>query len=897
MSAYLSENKTITLFCTMSSIQPLTSTLINTNKMPDRLSCQTDSYGIVQEISAAFLTYFKDKIVVGKPFAHLFADYHQYIIENYYEQPSEIVTDFSLDITSEDSEEEIGVNWTAFKDQINGCIYWVGLVVTPLSRSLEFFDKVQEMASVGGWEVDVQKNEKMFWSRQIFDIFGLPYTKVPPVIDTFAFFHPEDRPTIERVYEECVTKGIPYDKEIRFINAKKEHLWVRSICFAEKDESGKIVKLRGTFQDITRRKHSEIELAESWQFYEQVVENYLNGAVIIYDANLKVVKTGGTDESFISLFPQDGSGTMYDEANINGLSKYVGIYKEATEGDKFVFEEEINGQHYVINILPFINGISRSKYGILLARNVTSERQLILEKNQAEQATAAKTQFLSHVSHEIRTPLNAVIGLIDILSMDNKDNTLNKKFSILKFSADNLLSIINDILDLTKIESGKYDFEEIDFSIRYLIDGVKNTFQHKVEEKGIGLKFIIDHDLPEMVMGDPVRLMQVLNNLVGNAVKFTDHGNVTVTISVDSITDHELNVHFRVQDTGIGIPADKLENIFESFVQAESETTRRFGGTGLGLTITKKLLELQGSQIQLESEYGKGSAFYFTLTIKQSERTNNYLIKGAKLKREEENNNLEGCRVLLVDDNEVNQFIACEYMHKWNVEVICANDGQEALETIQQKGFDIVLMDLQMPKMNGYEATEAIRSLDDEYFKKVPVIALTADALASMGDKLDNAGIRDFMVKPFDPDILQEKLSYYYNRKSDSKEQESSTKQEVNAKEELISFEQVNKMISDKPEVKKQFIEMSSREFTSFVEKYAQALRNRDKNEYHRLKHRIIPTIRLFNFQAFHEEIAKGQHLVYNEVTTLVQIEESIDRIYALVEEFKTEVAVFGSQA
>ena len=386
------------------------------------------------------------------------------------------------------------------------------------------------------------------------------------------------------------------------------------------------------------------------------------------------------------------------------------------------------------------------------------ELQLILSKDVAEKAALSKSQFLSTMSHEIRTPMNAVIGFTHLLLQMNPREDQMEYLKMLKFSAENLLVLINDILDFSKIEAGKIEFEEADFSIKQLISNIRLALLQKATEKDIQLKLLIDHDLPDVIIGDPVRLGQILTNLISNAVKFTKEGKVTIVASLGEKNKDHTIIDFEVADTGIGIAADKLENIFESFTQASSDTTRKFGGTGLGLTITKRLLELMGSEIKVKSELGKGSVFFFSLKMKNSTRQ---FIQPVKEESHIETRSLKGVKILIAEDNQINVILAKQYMKLWDVECDVAENGEIAYTLVQTNDYDMVLMDLQMPEMDGYQTTVAIRQLPGEKFRNLPIIALTASAMLDIKDHAFVVGMNDYISKPFNPDELHRKIALY----------------------------------------------------------------------------------------------------------------------------------------
>lgn len=382
-------------------------------------------------------------------------------------------------------------------------------------------------------------------------------------------------------------------------------------------------------------------------------------------------------------------------------------------------------------------------------------RELKDAKDIAEQASNAKTEFLSTMSHEIRTPLNAVIGLSNYLVEENPREDQKESLDNLKFASENLLSLINDILDYNKIDAGKIDFEEKPFNVRRLLDGTIAAYGHIAEEKGVELTYTVDQHVPEVIVGDITRLSQVLTNLIGNAIKFTKKGYVEVSLNFVARTNDKVAVKFSVQDTGVGIPEDKQRLIFESFTQASSSTTREFGGSGLGLSITDKLLGLMGSKLFLKSEIGVGSLFYFTQFFEVAEPDQVKPIINSK------NNgvSLEGSHVLIVEDTVVNILVARKFLEKWEMIVDSAENGEIAVEKIKTNHYDIVLMDLQMPVMDGYQATIAIRQMGVQ----TPIIALTAAAVTEVIAKIKDVGMNAYVTKPFNPMVLHDKMKELLN--------------------------------------------------------------------------------------------------------------------------------------
>jgi len=417
-----------------------------------------------------------------------------------------------------------------------------------------------------------------------------------------------------------------------------------------------------------------------------------------------------------------------------------------------------HGEIYWVNntIVPFKDENDKIYQYVSIKKDVSDSKKLnntlgsLVDK--LKLAKENQSQFLSNMSHEIRTPMNGVIGMTRLLQKTSLNNEQKKYTDAIFTSSNNLIVIINEILDFSKIEAGKLTIEHTPFSIHQKLIIWNETLGVSAKDKNINLEINLNENVPEHLIGDPVRLSQIIYNLGGNAIKFTQNGNVTINIFIENIKDNIVNLQVDVIDDGIGINKDKFDSIFSSFAQANPNTTRKYGGTGLGLTITKQLIELQDGKIWITSEVGKGSTFSFTIPYSIDNKRRNITLA---TQHNISCDNLKGLNILLVEDHEINQLLAITILENWNSIVDVAENGLIAVEKVKENNYDVILMDINMPEMDGYGATKEIRNtLNDN----TPIIALTASALISDNHKCYDAGMNDFISKPFNPELLLTKI-------------------------------------------------------------------------------------------------------------------------------------------
>lgn len=431
-------------------------------------------------------------------------------------------------------------------------------------------------------------------------------------------------------------------------------------------------------------------------------------------------------------------------------------FHKALEGQEVKIVAEWENKYFEI-FYTSIRDNENTIIGVIgIAADVTAHKKILEQlenaKQLAEETAKIKENFLANMSHEIRTPMNGIIGLTRILLNTNLNEEQSGYLSSIKMCSDNLMVIIDDILDFSKIEAGKMTFEEVPFNINQSVKHAIELFQAKADEKGIQLVSEVDPKLPATISGDPTRLSQIINNLISNAIKFTEKGEVRIIARVGQKVNNKVTVQFEIKDSGIGIPEKSIATIFDSFTQASSDTTRKFGGTGLGLTIVKKLIELQEGEISVKSKSGIGTTFSFHIVYPIIES-----IKKVEIQKDSEYS-ISHLRILIAEDNKINQLIVRKIFSDWQTTIDFADNGEEAIRFAKNERYDLILMDIQMPIMDGLTASKTIRTTLPEPFCSVPIMAMTAHATASEKQKCKDHGMNDHINKPFYPLDLKKKI-------------------------------------------------------------------------------------------------------------------------------------------
>ena len=626
-------------------------------------------------------------------------------------------------------------------------------------------------ASLDAILVISDKQERIAINNRFINIWNLPEEILAHKSAEKAIPWMADRVFDSEAFEKriralfCDTQQTSFE-EVRLKNGKTLEQYTSPVIDAEGQFYGRIWQYR----DITAERRSDLALRMSESRKDAILNSALD-AIITIDQYSSIVEFNPAAERIFGYTQDEVLGMpmsemivppKYREAHNKGMEHFL----KTGEGPVLRKRIEIvgmrsSGEEFPIElaITPLV--VDNFQYFTAYVRDITerkeTEKDLIDAKDMAEQSARAKEQFLANMSHEIRTPLNAVIGLSHLLHDTILTEKQNLYLSGIKYSADNLLALINDILDFTKIDAGMIELEQIPFELNPLIQSLVSSHLFSAQKKGVALNTTIDPEIPKSLIGDPYRLSQILGNLLSNAVKYTHQGDVCLSVELDYANKNDVVIVFSVKDTGIGIPAEKVDLIMDAFVQASSDVTRIYGGTGLGLSIVKELTELQAGTIEIESKEGVGSTFKVTIPFSKS--TNSFT--GPPVKKQPNTQNLEGLHILLVEDNEMNQLVASDMLTNWGAKVHVANNGKLAIEALEEHPFDLVLMDIQMPIMDGYATTRFIREELGIDKATLPIIALTASAIIEQKAKAIALGMNDFIPKPFEPKILLNKIGQY----------------------------------------------------------------------------------------------------------------------------------------
>lgn len=656
------------------------------------------------------------------------------------------------------------LEWSARPDTETGWIYATARDISREIRAAARSNAVEHHSGVGSWRLDLEVGHPE-WSDVVFQIHEVPVGLMPPLEKAINFFPPGAREVITKKLQDLQARGVPYEVELPFITAKGRHRIVHATGALEPGcENG--TRMYGTIQDITEIKRYERRLSDiiagtnagTWEWNIQTGECIFNERwADIIGYSLEELGPG-TDRLWTSLAHPDDvrkSNELLDRHIAGEMSTYECEVRMRHKNGEWIWVLDLGR---VSTWTPDGKPEWISGTHIDITQRKEQEAEYLRAREEAVAANEAKSRFLAAMSHEIRTPLNGVLGMADVLSREIRDPSKRAKIQLIKNSGEALVRILNDILDFSKIEAGKIELAEAPFVPEALLKRVADIYEPKARESGIGFSVVMQGETGAHRVGDEIRLAQILNNLISNAIKFTNEGEVKV-----SLTATPENVEFVVQDTGIGMSAEALETIFDAFTQADASITRRFGGTGLGMSITRRLADLMNGTISVESEEGAGT----TVTAA-------FPLPVAEVKTDQANDTASddlgpawsaGRRVLVADDNQINLEVLGAFLRSLDFECHMVPDGQRAIAAFTDGKFDLVILDIQMPDMGGGEVLAGIRALEARSGSvPVPVFACTANVMPEQVRGYLNQGFDACVAKPVSRDTLARELRNYGGR-------------------------------------------------------------------------------------------------------------------------------------
>ncbi|WP_433944161.1 PAS domain S-box protein [Paenibacillus sp. SN-8-1] len=626
----------------------------------------------------------------------------------------------------------------------------------------ELLAQTMRIASIGSWEWNVDRNT-IICSEQVYSICGIPrikdHLKVYEVMDLV----PEgERERFKGIFNDAI-RNREFKFELNLVRPDGETQYLDLVGIVTYAQGGKLPRtIMGTVQDITERKQDQLKLQESVERYNSL-KKYNHDAVISLDLEGNIINCNAVAEKLTGYKIKEIAGTSF--SRFIGLKHLKDILRHALEDTSVekkidtIAHRDGHATEVLTTIAPII--INSKNVGFyIIAKDMTEQKRLIAAKEAAENTNKAKSEFLAMMSHEIRTPMNGVIGMTDLLlETTNLDDTQREYVEIIRKSGDSLLAIINDILDFAKIESGKTVLHQSEFGLRDIMMEAMDMLRTRADQKGLRMNLSISANVPDKLIGDPDRLKQILINLLGNSVKFTFNGGVSVDVDLQSSCEKHTLLEFRVKDTGIGIPQEKIQYLFQPFHQLDNFMNRKYEGTGLGLAITKKLVELLGGEIRVEPSDGPGATFVFTMSfqrVKSGLEADDSGEKGA----EEVRSHLK-LKILVAEDNDINQLVLRKMLEKMGHSVVIVNNGFEVIQAVAYEAFDLIFMDMHMPGMNGLEASKILHETLPP--GKIPlIIAVTANVLKGDREQCLAAGMQDYITKPIKSQVISEVIDKYF---------------------------------------------------------------------------------------------------------------------------------------
>ncbi|WP_199925546.1 PAS domain S-box protein [Paenibacillus bouchesdurhonensis] len=636
----------------------------------------------------------------------------------------------------------------------------IGRDISKWKNEQASLSETMRTALIGSWEWDIDKDRLVLFDY-VYEMFNLKKGSVATSSELVALMQDTERDRFIEAIRQALAEGkLDFEFQYKQDESKVGYYCLKGVVFYDDDKNA--IKMNGTVQDITERKNIERKIQETVERYTSL-KKYNHDAVFSLDLEGNIINA--------NVMAVSMTGYTIEEMAGKSFSRFIGekhvkrILKDAINDPSIekLIDKLQNKQGEIVEVLTTIAPIMINNENVgfyIIAKDITEQKRLLIAKEAAESTNKAKSEFLAMMSHEIRTPMNGVIGMTDLLLETTElDNTQKEYLDIIRKSGDTLLSIINDILDFAKIESGKTILHKELFDIRKCISETLDVFTPRAAEKELEMEYHVHPGVPEELVGDPDRLKQVFLNLVGNAVKFTFNGGVSISVDVMEREAGYVRLEIKVKDTGIGIPQDKISHLFEPFSQLDHFMTRNYEGTGLGLAITKRLIGLMDGEIRVEPTEGQGATFAFHIALQEpaKERASGKGTEEACLDRM----HAPALKVLVAEDNEINQIVLRKMLERLGHQITIVSNGIEVIQKVAYEPFDLIFMDIQMPELNGLDTTRVIKDTIPQ--DKWPVIvAVTANALKGDRENCLNAGMDDYISKPIKSTTIAQIIAKYF---------------------------------------------------------------------------------------------------------------------------------------
>lgn len=882
--------------------------------------CVANTAGYFETISPTFMRElgFSEEELTSMPFIHFVHDDDIDAAQNEISKLAQGISTINFEVRFKRKNGGYKLlSWNASPDRETNLLYAIARDIT-LSKKINEENKRLSLVAKGTDNIIIitDKDKRIEWVNEPF-VTLTGYTleevigKKPGGV---LQYHETDRNTVLQI-REALNNQTSFKGEIKNRSKSGKKYWLEISISPVFNDNHELINYIAIESDVTEKKRKDLNIA-NLMASQNAIFNGVGYAVIFTDANgtIKRINKAGldlieytADEVINKMTP----AVFHEPAEIlkraEDLTLELGkkvmpgfdVFVIKTRGDN---NADANEWTYVsksgkrIPVWLSVTCIKNSENKVLgylgVAEDYTVKKQaeldLINAKNLAEQAVYAKDSFLANMSHEIRTPLNAIIGFTELITQSNLDPTQQEFVNNIQIAGDNLLLIINDILDLSKIESGQLVIESYPFNIKSTLKHIYDLLKVKAAKNNLDFSLLIDADMPEFVVGDRGRINQIMMNLAGNAVKFTEEGEVTISVKKIAETHDKVTIKFSVKDTGIGIAEDKLLTVFDRFTQAEISTTRKFGGTGLGLNIVKQLVELQNGQIQVKSKLGRGSEFYFSLTFQKVESSVIDTIIESSTKQKP----FGKLSILLCEDNELNQRLARNVIHKFGFDLDIAVNGEEGIKLLLKNKYDLILMDLQMPVKDGYQTTIYIR---EELKMDIPIIAMTAHSLIGEQQKCFDIGMNAYVAKPFKQQDLLNKIHSVVEISNKKQIEVSIDNQELpieTSNKKSIDFSYLESAGgADNNDFKNEMVEIFINKVPTDLSLLEKAIEEKTYPDIKRIAHDMkssLSMFRLANEVEYLEQIEKGakfENVNHELINEFVSFKKEVDSIIDLLKE------------